>query len=196
MSQTLCVECGVPSDATHCPLCALKRRVDLLEKNTALVGLELKERVEKLEQFKANSLSQLFIPHPSTVSASPLEPKLYSGFTADEWKQMLKDGPLLLEQPNKRLIWIDQFETEDDVPLFSWGDHITFIHEVKLIEQPNWRPHMTDKCPVPGRVKVFYATLDGSDSLLNSRRKEYGPMAAETINWANERICAYRILGV
>ena len=30
---------------------------------------------------------------------------------------------------------------------------------------------------------------------LEKRVKEYGPMAAETINWANERIRAYRILG-
>ena len=65
MSQTICEQCGVPSDATHCPLCTLKRRVDLLEKNTALVGLELKEHVENLEQFKVKSLSQPFIPHPS-----------------------------------------------------------------------------------------------------------------------------------
>ena len=147
MSQTLCVECGVLSDANDCPLCDLEKRVKELERKNvhAPSGTNL-----------ARATSYHLGIEPSGHSEMPSEPKpeLYSGFTADEWNQMLKDGPLLLEQPNKRLIWIDQFETEDDVPLFSWGDHITFIHEVKLIEQPNWRPHMTDECAVPERVRV------------------------------------------
>ena len=158
-------------DFMDCPLCALEKRV------------------EELERFKANIHSQPFIPHPSTVSASPLEPKLYSGFTAEEWELMFRDGPLLLEQPNKRLIWVDQFETEGDVPLFSWGEHITFIHEVKLIEQPNWRPHMTDECPVPERVKVKIKHDD----------QDYASGNASAFIWERRGHCsdihAYLILG-
>ena len=157
----------------------------------------LEKRVKELERLNTNSLSQPKVIYSASISASPVEPKLYSGFTADEWKQMLKGGPLLCEVISKSgsgNVWIDR-----QIDNLFWGGsglmHADCYYDVRLIEQPNWRPHMTDECPVPGRVKVFYATLDGSDSLLNSRRKEYGPMAAETINWANERIRAYRILG-
>ena len=160
-------------DFMDCPLCALEKRV------------------EELERFKANIHSQPFIPHPSTVSASPLEPKLYSGFTADEWKQMLAGGPLLCEvisNSGSGNVWIDR-QLGD---LFWAGRglmHAQYYYDVRLLEQPNWRPHMTDECPVPERVKVKIKHDD----------QDYASGNASAFIWERRGHCsdihAYLILG-
>ena len=183
MSQTICEQCGVPSDATHCPLCTLKmqveelrQRVTRLERNTALVVLELKERVIGLEMKRIESI---------TVSASPLEPKLYSGFTLEEWELMFRDGPLLLEAGRLEL-WFDAFRGG----YFIGGVHKFQDDEVELIEQPNWRPHRTDGCPVPGRVRVEV----GYKRSIHCCWETIGK--ADEFCWEYEAgIRAYRILG-
>ena len=163
----------------NCPLCALEKRMKVLE-----------------EWYEANTPSQPFIPHPSTVSASPLEPKLYSGFTTDEWKLMLKGGPLLCEVEGEK-VWIDRFDDKClGRPVIGNTEH--WFNEVKLLEQPNWRPHMTDECPVPGRVRVEirfipYRTIS-DDSACHTT------IVADSMDWekigSRGDIYAYRILGM
>ena len=113
------------------------------------------------------------------------EPKLYSGFTPEEWELMFKGGPLLCEVEGWNE-WIDYFDGND----FRCGRRAKFSN-VRLLEQPNWRPHMTDECPVPGRVKIQVEFEDGARLFSLASR----------FNWKRvllrlQNIRAYRILGM
>ena len=163
----------LPGDIEYpyrCPICALEKRVEELSQR--MTGLEMK-RIE-----------------PMTIQLAPSpEPKLYSGFTADEWQQMLKDGPLLCDTSIGG-VWIDRLDDKclGSQVLCSRGH---WFNEIKLLEQPNWRPHMTDECPVLGRVRVDVCFADNSLSK--------GADIASNFIWIRNGhysdIHAYRILG-
>ena len=135
-------ECKTHGYIDNCPICVLKMQVEELRQR--MTGLEMK-RIE-----------------PVTIQLAPSpEPKLYSGFTTDEWNLMLKGGPLLCGADIGQT-WIDSFDV-DMIDEFSsgGGNQNRRFKSVKLIEQPNWRPHLTDECPVPGRVMVEIKTEGG-----------------------------------
>ena len=193
MSQTLCVECGVLSDANDCPLCDLEKRVKELERKNvhAPSGTNL-----------ARATSYHLGIEPSGHSEMPSEPKpeLYSGFTAEEWEQLAKLDYMLVEG------WNDM-RTGSDIGFLSNAyiadsGTIRFVFKacngstygrdfVKLIEQPNWRPHMTDECPVPGRVKIQVEFEDGARAVSLASRFDWKRVLLRLQN-----IRAYRILVV
>ena len=161
-----------------CPLCALEKRVEAIE-------LEHDRLRQDMFDPTAKRPSPPFVPQANSLS-QPVEPKLYSGFTADEWKQMFAGGPLLCEVEGWNE-WIDYFDGND----FRCGRRAKFSN-VRLLEQPNWRPHMTNECPVPGRVSVqlWFTTPNGTNGPC-------GIWVASLANWnQSNRIRAYRILGV
>ena len=167
-------------DFMDCPLCALEKRVEELSQR--MTGLEMK-RIE-----------------PVTIQLAPSpEPKPYSGLTLEEWKQLANLDYMLVEG------WNDM-GTGSDIGFLSNAyiadsGTIRFVFKacngstygrdfVKLIEQPNWRPHMTDECPVPGRVKIQVEFEDGARAVSLASR----------FNWKRvllrlQNIRAYRILG-
>ena len=172
-----------------CAICALEKRVE-----------ELKARIEKLEKYPA-TIEMIPLSQPNAellreaVKKMTPEPKLYSGFTADEWNMMLKDGPLLCNADIGQ-IWIDSFDV-DMIDEFSsgGGNQNRRFKSVKLIEQPNWRlSHMTDECPVPGRVRVEVAYNDKDDN------EDDASGNVSDFIWKrrghHSDICAYRILGM
>ena len=126
-----------------CATCTLERRVEEL----VLEIMKLKGHTEEAHG-RLNAES---------------EP--YSGFTLEEWKLMFKGGPLLCGVGSGTL-WIEFIHVLNaiDGPVFHSGTgiHKTIHRAVELIEQPNWRPHLSDDCPVPGRVRVEVSFDDNS----------------------------------
>ena len=158
-----------------CHLCALEKRVE-----------ELSQRMTGLEMKHIESMTIQLAPSP--------EPKLYSGFTADEWKQMLVGGPLLCGTDGlESAYWIDSIdEAAEYIFRSGLGVGSSGFTKVTLLEQPNWRSHMTDNCPVPGRVNVqlWFTTPPGTNGPC-------GIWLASLAGWNQSNgIRAYRILGV
>lgn len=179
-------ECKTHSYLDNCPICALEKRVKLIELFIEGPCLTLRQARFDEQATKVNKAFGLpTVPHAEAA-------KLYSGFTADEWQQMLKDGPLLCAVDGGN-VWIDRFHA--DTPNFHCGD--LAFQKVSIIEQPNWRPHFGNERPVPGRVWVeirFIPYHNNYDDFAC-----YITVVADSVNWnkvgSAGDIYAYRIWG-
>ena len=159
-----------------CPLCTLEKRVDELAMSLLGLRQEILDSTAKAEDVPVKQ-----------------EEKLYSGFTLKEWELMFRDGPLLLEYWNgDRTGWFDRaVPGVTGIRFYSdtsrLGETESNFHcVVRLIEQPNWRPHRTDEMPVPGRVKAEIEYWTGG---------RYSGKA-EVPRWDKGNIRAYRIIGL
>jgi len=161
-----------------CPLCALEKRVE-----------ELANEIKKFGHTKASDIIQTgdYRIVPTSCGDGVTREKLYSGFTLKEWELMFKDGPLLVMDRRAVTHWVNGFEEKGEAFLCGNRPYIYATPEsISLIEQPNWRPHRTDECPVPGRVRLVYKTKTG----------EFGPHRADSMNWYSGECRAYRIIGL
>ena len=176
-------ECKTHGYIDSCPICALEKRVKLLE--LFIEGPCLILRQARFDEQVNKAFGLPTVPRAEAA-------KFYSGFTADEWQQMLKDGPLLCDGGSGNF-WVDGFHPEQDESFSSGtGVHTIWWAQAKLIEQPNWRPYMINEYPVPGRVRVEVECQNGKR--YTSTAEGFHPCRWKR-GAEGTGIRAYRILG-